>query len=67
MLREGQVARVAVVGPGLDFIDKNDQSAYDYYPQQTLQPFALFDSLVRLGLAKPESLSMCFRHQSQSD
>jgi hypothetical protein len=58
VLREGQVARVAVVGPGLDFLDKNDQSAYDYYPQQTLQPFALFDSLVRLGLAKPESLSM---------
>jgi hypothetical protein len=24
VLREGQVARVAVVGPGLDFIDKND-------------------------------------------
>jgi hypothetical protein len=58
VLREGQVARLAVVGPGLDFLDKNDQSAYDYYPQQTLQPFALFDSLVRLGLAKPESLSM---------
>ncbi len=51
VLREGQVARVAVIGPGLDFIDKNEQSAYDYYPQQTLQPFALSDSLVRLGLA----------------
>jgi SAM-dependent methyltransferase len=51
MLREGQVARVAVVGPGLDFIDKNEESAFDYYPQQTLQPFALYDSLVRLGLA----------------
>lgn len=52
VLREGQVARVAVVGPGLDFIDKNEESGYDYYPQQTLQPFALYDSLVRLGLAK---------------
>jgi hypothetical protein len=51
MLREGQVARVAVVGPGLDFIDKNEESAFDYYPQQTLQPFALYDSLLRLGLA----------------
>ncbi len=52
MLREGQVARVAVVGPGLDFIDKNEESAFDYYPQQTLQPFALYDSLLRLGLAR---------------
>jgi hypothetical protein len=51
VLREGQVARVAVIGPGLDFIDKNSVSAFDYYPEQTLQPFALYDSLLRLGLA----------------
>ena len=62
VLREGQIARVAVIGPGLDFSDKNENASYDYYPQQTLQPFALFDSLVRLGLAKtgakPGALSM---------
>lgn len=58
MLRESQLVRVAVIGPGLDFIDKNEGSAYDYYPQQTLQPFALYDSLVRLGLAKAGALSM---------
>jgi hypothetical protein len=58
ILHEGQVTRVAVIGPGLDFIDKNEQSAYDYYPQQTLQPFALYDSLVRLKLAKASALSM---------
>ncbi len=58
ILREGQVTRVGVIGPGLDFIDKSEQSAYDYYPQQTLQPFALYDSLVRLKLAKPGTLSM---------
>jgi hypothetical protein len=58
VLREGQVARVAVIGPGLDFIDKNEESAYDYYPQQTLQPFALYDSLMRLRLAKTNALSM---------
>jgi SAM-dependent methyltransferase len=58
VLREGQVARVAVVGPGLDFIDKNEAYAFDYYPQQTLQPFALYDSLLRLGLAKAGRLSM---------
>jgi hypothetical protein len=58
VLHEGQVARVAVIGPGLDFIDKNEDSAYDYYPEQTLQPFALYDSLVRLKLAKTNAVSM---------
>jgi hypothetical protein len=58
VLREGQVARVAVIGPGLDFSDKNEASSYDYYPQQTLQPFALYDSLIRLGLARADSVSM---------
>jgi len=58
VLREGQVARVAVIGPGLDVIDKNEESSYDYYPLQTLQPFALYDSLVRLGLARANVVSM---------
>jgi SAM-dependent methyltransferase len=58
VLREGQAVRVAVIGPGLDFIDKSEESGYDYYPQQTLQPFALYDSLVRLGLAKDNTVSM---------
>ena len=58
VLRAGQVARVAVIGPGLDFSDKNEESSYDYYPQQTLQPFALYDSLIRLGLARANSVSM---------
>ena len=58
VLREGQVARVAVIGPGLDFIDKNEESAYDFYPQQTLQPFALYDSLLRLGLARANGVSV---------
>ena len=58
VLREGQVARVAVIGPGLDFIDKNEDSAYDYYPQQTVQPFALYDSLMRLKLAEASGASI---------
>lgn len=58
VLRDGQVARAAVIGPGLDFIDKNEESAYDYYPPQTLQPFALYDSLVRLALANGNTMSM---------
>lgn len=58
VLQEGRVARVAVLGPGLDFIDKNEESAYDYYPPQTLQPFAIYDSLLRLHLAGTVSLSV---------
>jgi hypothetical protein len=45
-----QVRRAAVIGPGLDFTDK--RSGYDFYPIQTLQPFALIDSLRRLGQAE---------------
>ena len=48
-LSPGSVRRVAVVGPGLDFTNKAD--GYDYYPQQTTQPFALINTLRRLGLA----------------
>jgi SAM-dependent methyltransferase len=47
----GALGRAAVVGPGLDFTDKAE--GYDFYPQQTIQPFALLDSLARLGLARP--------------
>jgi len=47
-----------VIGPGLDFSDKNEAFSYDYYPQQTLQPFALYDSLLRLGLARANAVSM---------
>lgn len=50
----GSINRVAVVGPGLDFSDK--QSGYDFYPQQTIQPFALMDSLLRLGLADADKV-----------
>jgi SAM-dependent methyltransferase len=49
VLQKGSVKRVAVIGPGLDFTDKG--FGYDFYPLQMLQPFALYDSLLRLGLA----------------
>ena len=42
------VRRAAIVGPGLDFIDKAE--GYDFYPQQTIQPFALIESLMRYEL-----------------
>ena len=48
-LRPRSVRRVAIIGPGLDFADK--QEGYDFYPQQTIQPFALIDSIGRAGLA----------------
>ncbi|MBM3778241.1 MAG: class I SAM-dependent methyltransferase [Acidimicrobiia bacterium] len=45
----GSIARVAIVGPGLDFVDK--ESGWDVYPPQIVQPFAVIDSLRRLRLA----------------
>jgi hypothetical protein len=48
-LAPGTVRRVAIVGPGLDFADKD--VGFDAYPQQTVQPFAVLDSLDRLALA----------------
>ncbi len=52
--REGSIRRVAIVGPGLDFVNK--QHGYDFYPQQTIQPFAVIDSLLRYGLASADQL-----------
>jgi hypothetical protein len=56
LILPNKIRRVAVVGPGLDFTDKQD--GYDFYPQQTIQPFAVVDSLLRLGLARPEVLQI---------
>jgi hypothetical protein len=49
VVKPGAVKRVAIVGPGLDFADKD--VGFDFYPPQTLQPFAVMNSLERLGLA----------------
>ena len=56
LLQPGSVRRVAIVGPGLDFVNKNFGS--DFYPPQTTQPFALIDSLARLGLSDPASVEV---------
>ena len=56
MVRAGTIRRVAVVGPGLDFINKAD--GHDFYPEQTIQPFAVIDSLIRHGLAQSGDLSV---------
>lgn len=54
ILMPGRVLRVGIIGPGLDFTDKQD--GYDFYPPQTIQPFAIMDSLLRLGLARVNEL-----------
>ncbi len=54
--RNPPVRRVAIIGPGLDFSDK--QEGYDFYAPQTIQPFAILDSLIRLGLARPDALDV---------
>ncbi|MBZ5706526.1 MAG: hypothetical protein LAN63_14335 [Acidobacteriia bacterium] len=56
LLKPGSVRRIAVVGPGLDFANK--EYGNDFYPLQTTQPFAVMDSLARLGLADPASLEL---------
>jgi SAM-dependent methyltransferase len=56
VLPERSITRVAVIGPGLDFTDKG--FGYDFYPLQTLQPFAVYDSLIRLGLAEAGKIDM---------
>jgi CheR methyltransferase, SAM binding domain len=56
LVKPGSVKRVGIIGPGLDFTDK--QEGYDFYPTQTVQPFAVMDSLLRLGLARAEELQV---------
>jgi hypothetical protein len=56
LLKPGSVHRVAIVGPGLDFVNKN--AGTDFYPPQTIQPFAVLDSLAKFGLANPASIEL---------
>ncbi|NOT27559.1 MAG: hypothetical protein HOP16_15850 [Acidobacteria bacterium] len=56
LLKAGMVRRVGIIGPGLDFTDKLE--GYDFYPEQTIQPFALIDSLLRLDLAAATPLEV---------
>ena len=56
MIDAGSVRRVGIIGPGLDLTDKAE--GYDFYPQQTTQPFSVIDSLRRLGLAKTTDLRL---------
>jgi len=55
-LSPGSIRRIAVAGPGLDFADKRD--GYDYYPLQTIQPFALIEAVARLGLGDVDRVNV---------
>jgi hypothetical protein len=55
-LTPGLIRSIAVIGPGLDFTDKRD--GYDFYPLQTIQPFAVMEAVARLGLGRLEDLRL---------
>jgi hypothetical protein len=55
VIAPASVRRIGVVGPGLDFADKDE--GFDFYPQQTIQPFAVIDSVARLGLGSIAAIS----------
>ena len=56
VLSEGNVRRIAVIGPGLDFTNKH--SGHDFYPLQTIQPFAVMETALRLKLAKADEMEV---------
>ncbi len=56
VLKPGSMKRIAIVGPGLDFADK--RTGYDFYPLQTIQPFAVWESVAALGLSNAETLDV---------
>jgi len=49
-LPRGGIHSIAVIGPGLDFTNKHN--GYDFYPLQTIQPFAVMETVLALKLAK---------------
>jgi len=55
-LLSGPITKVGVIGPGLDIVNKDE--GLDFYPEQTIQPFLLADSLIRLGLADSQHLEV---------
>jgi SAM-dependent methyltransferase len=51
-----RLSRVLVIGPGLDFAPRT--ALRDDHPPQSPQPYALMDSLLRLGLAGDNELDV---------
>ena len=55
-LKSHSLRRIGVIGPGLDFTDKHE--GFDFYPVQTVQPFAVVDSVRRLGLSGQQGVEV---------
>lgn len=55
-LLTAHVTKVGVIGPGLDVVNKDQ--GWDFYPEQTIQPFLLMDSLAHVGLADAARLQV---------
>lgn len=51
-----RVLRIGIIGPGLDIVNKDE--GLDFYPEQTIQPFLIADTLVRMGVADPAHLEI---------
>lgn len=51
-----RVTTILIVGPGLEFAPRT--GLIDSAPPQSLQPFAVMDALLQLGLASPETLTV---------
>jgi hypothetical protein len=56
VIAEGKIRRIAIIGPGLDFTNKHN--GYDFYPLQTIQPFAVMESVLRLKLGRPGDVAV---------
>src|SRR6201984_3521523 len=56
VIGEGKICRIAIIGPGLDFTNKHN--GYDFYPLQTIQPFAVMESVLRLKLGRPGDVAV---------
>ena len=56
LLAARSVHQVAIIGPGLDFVNKEE--GVDFYPTQTIQPFAVLDSLQKLKLTDAGALEI---------
>jgi hypothetical protein len=51
-----RIHRIAVIGPGLDLAGDPDVS--DYAPPQSIQPFAVLEAVLRLGVAQPSEVQL---------
>ena len=51
-----QIHRIAVIGPGLDLA--GDPEVYDFCPIQSVQPFAVLETALRLGAAQPADVQV---------